>query len=96
MNTMKIQENSVEYVKNYIIESNWIKTEEEFHELIAAMIHILKNNISLQPYLIELMIQLDAKSNEIFYLKNMIPFIVKQSLKSFGKNFIGCSLLYNF
>ena len=42
------------------------------------------------------MIQLDEKSNEINQIKKLIPFIYKKIMKSFGKNLISCSLLYNF
>lgn len=71
-----IKEKTVEFVKNSILKSIWIETEENIQELAAFIIQAILSDILLHPYLVDLLIQLNEEANESNYLQILLPFIV--------------------
>ena len=51
-----IEELTVESVKTSILNSNWIKTEDDIHELAAFFIEVINSQFKLHPYLIDFII----------------------------------------
>ena len=64
-------------VKASILDSKWIKTEDEIFELAVIFIQVIKISINLHPYLIDLLIQLNEDNNKLSIL---LPFLIKKNL----------------
>lgn len=60
----KIKLLGVETVKNNIIESEIITTNENFQELVAFLLQVINNDSTFHPYILDLVIQLDKEANE--------------------------------
>lgn len=89
-----IKENNVETVKNLIVNSNWIKTDENVQEFVAFILQVIRNDSTLHSYIIELLIMLDKESNETNSLEIMMPFLIKKLTDSFGDSLIICAFVY--
>ena len=81
-----IKEKTVETVKNETIESIWPNTEDNVKELAAFILQVVKTDMSLHSYLIELMEQLDKEADETNKLSILVPFIKKILLNSAFEN----------
>lgn len=91
----KIKELTVETVMNYIIESDWIQTDENVQELSAFLLQVINNDSTYHSYISDLLIQLNDKANESNSLNILIPFIVQKLMSSFGDSLLNCSFIYN-
>ena len=91
----KIKELNVETVKHFILESNWVQTDENVQELVAFLLQIINCDSSYHSYLLNLIIQLDKDSNETNSLKILIPFIIQKLMLTFGETLTNCSFVYN-
>ena len=80
----KINELSVETVKQFIIESRWSKSEEDVQELAAFIIKVINANERLHFDLIELLIQLDSENSK--ELKILLPFVKEKIMKNQKEN----------
>ena len=81
-----IKEKTVETVKNEIIESMWPHTEDNVKELAAFILQVVKTDMSLHSYLIELLEQLDKEADETNKLNILVQFIKKILLNSAFEN----------
>lgn len=90
----KIKDLNVETVKNLLLESNWISTEENVQELTAFLLQVINCDSTYHPYLIELIIELDKEANETNSLKILMPFIIRKLFFSFGESLLNCSFVY--
>lgn len=80
-----IKDLKVESVKQKIIESDWIKTEDEVIELSAFFIQAIKSSFSLHQYLLDLLSQLDKESNDQNKLSLLMPSVCEQLIfQAFG------------
>lgn len=77
-----IEELTVESVKTSILNSDWIKTEDDIHELAAFIIEVISSQFKLHPYLIDLLIQIDKEADEKSQSKNLLQFLSKMLLIS--------------
>lgn len=90
----KIDQLTVNSVKNSILNSIWVHSEENIKEFVAFLLQVIRSGCILQPYLAELIIPLDESSNEMNDLNLLKPFIVKQLLFNFYKNQFYCCFVY--
>ena len=80
-----IQKVGVEKVHEEIIKSNWIQTQENVQEFISYVIQAVNNNLSLHPYIMDLLLLLDKSGNDEdkSELKILMPFLIKQIMFQF-------------
>ena len=90
-----IRQKTVKTVKDEILESNWSKTVEDVQELASFILQIIDSNLLVHKDLIDLLIELDSESNDTNKLNILIPIIVKNLMKSFGKNIQNCSFIHH-
>ena len=89
-----IKQKTVQNVKNTIIESDWVKTEEDVQELAAFMLQVISSGLSLHNEMADLIVQLNEESDDSNYLKILAPFIVKKLMNSFCFTIQNCSFIY--
>ena len=75
-NLHRIKEISIETVKDSILESTFVKTEDEVRELVAFLMQVIKTDPILHHEIFELIIQLDKESKEFIHLKLLIHIII--------------------
>ena len=73
-----IKEKTVQTVKNLILQSIWIETEENVQELIAFLLEVISTDILLHPYIFELINELNEKHDESNHLEILLPFITQK------------------
>ena len=91
-NLYHIKGRSIENIKNMIVESSWSKTKESVQELASFFIQVFNVDISLHPFLLDLLILLDKENDD---LKILLPFVIKQMEFSFGNSTFNCSFFVN-
>lgn len=82
---------TVEKVKYFIVNSIWIKNEDNIKEMAAFFIHLIDTEFQLQKYLADLIIELNEEKDK---LNILLPFIVDKLLASFALNSCNCSFIY--
>lgn len=85
---------TVEIVKTSILNSEWVKTEDNVIELAAFIIQTIQSSSKLQPYLFDLLMKLDKEYDESNKLNILFPFVIKQLLFQFGSSINNCSFVY--
>ena len=87
-----IKERNVEAVKNFIVHSNWIKTEEKVQELVAFILQVISTDSTIQTYIIDLIIELEKEAKNSNFL---ITFLIqKLNARVLGTNLNICCFVY--
>ena len=89
-----IKEISVDSVKNSILNSIWVKSEDSIKELASFILQVVRSSYSLQTYLIDLIISLDEIPNQTDHLKSLKPFIINHIFTTFFTNQFYCCFAY--
>ena len=82
----KIQELTIKNVKNFILQSKWVESEESVQELAAFILQVIKVNFRIQYDIADLLIQLNDEANEFKNLSILIPFIIHKLLYFYMPN----------
>lgn len=85
---------TVEKVKNLILESRWVKTEDNVKELVAFIFQTIESEMRLNHFLGNLVIELDKEANDKENkLSIFLPFLVKMLMKLFTSKNTYCSFV---
>lgn len=85
---------TVDFVKDSIIKSEWIKTEEDVQELAAIFGQVICYNFRQHQFLYDLIIYLDQESKNYTNLKLLFPTITMSLMNSFSFNKYNCAFIY--
>ena len=85
---------TVKTVKTLIVDSIWSKTEDNVNELTFFIIQVINSSIKLQPYLIDLIFQLEKEANRTNKLDVFISLFKSNIQFSIGKNKENCAFIY--
>lgn len=86
---------TIDSVKDSIIRSKWIKSEEEVQELASCFNQVINNcGLLHQQFLYDLIISLDLESEKFTHLKLLIPSIVTCLLTFFSSSKLNCGFIY--
>ena len=91
----EVKEKGVSSVSKYILESTFVKSEDEVREIAGIVLQIVKNNFLLHREMSELVFQLEQESNEKNQFHIFAPFIVNKLLDNFGTDKHDISFIYN-
>ncbi|KAK8854448.1 hypothetical protein M9Y10_017010 [Tritrichomonas musculus] len=86
---------TVKTVTDLIIHSIWANTEENVKELAAFILHVIRTEIPLHPFLVDLLIQLEQSSNKKKKLMILMPFIIDKLKNILDEDLANCSFVYN-
>ena len=90
-----INEITIESVKDKILQSTWIKSEENVEELAAIFLQVINNNYLLHPSLIDLLVELDNEKNASKYLHNLFQIIKDILIDSLGETKASCCFIHH-
>lgn len=90
----KIKETGPEEVSEFILKSNWIGSESKVEELVACLLHVINVDIFVHQEILDLIILLAERQDEIKELSILIPFLTNKIIKSFCKSKIVPSFAY--
>ena len=89
-----IPHSTAEGVGNLILNSPWIRTEENVQELVSCILQVIRTNIDSHSYILELLLYLDKNANETNKLDILLSHFTKQILIVFPSYSFYCAFLY--
>lgn len=80
-----IKEKGVDYIENYIKSLKWLENEDYVYELAAIILQVVQTDISLDDYLIDLLIKLDEDKSENNQFKTLFSFVKERTMILFNQ-----------
>lgn len=93
-NLCEIKSIGIEKVQEKISMSIWSTTKENVQELVCYLIQVIHNDLSLHPYIMNLITSLDKKATEENDLKILLPSFLKQIMLLFPYNKNNCAFVF--
>lgn len=81
-------------VCEYLLESEWVRTEANVIEMVSCFLQVMRTNIRLHPYLLEFVFLLEKNANQTNSLNIFLPFLKQQLLYKMNESPHYCAFLY--
>ena len=81
-------------VCQHLLDTEWVHGESNILEMISCFLQVIRTNLRLHPYILDLILLLDKQSNDDNDLNQFLSFFIQRLLQVSNESPLYCAFLY--